>query len=440
MTSGGSVQHDVVVIGGGMAGLAAARVLVASGIDVRVLEARDRTGGRAWTIRETVHGDRRSEPLELGAEFVHGDAPCTETLARELGLVLTDSRPEMRWWLDRAIVSRPDLDRAVSRAVAAAAAVAGTEDRAFADALDAAGLAPRDRRLALQFVESFTAADARRLSARAMAAGTGVERARRVAGGYGRLCERLLASLPERTVRRGTVVRSVRASAAHVEIRAGSVGAPADPVVFRARRAIVTLPLGLLPQIDFDPPLHRFEGKADALSHLAVGSAMRVSLCFRDPFWAERLPAPFFLHTPSAAFPVLWTGAGADTRVIVAWSGGPPSDGLSERGRDAVVQIALGVLSDVFGPSAGALRGMLEATAYHDWVGDPWARGVYSYPTVGGARSASALERSPGDVLFFAGEATSEPPWNGTVEGALASGLRAARKVIHSLVSPKAPV
>ncbi|HLK39914.1 MAG TPA: FAD-dependent oxidoreductase, partial [Polyangiaceae bacterium] len=68
-------------------------------------------------------------------------------------------------------------------------------------------------------------------------------------------------------------------------------------------------------------------------------------------------------------------------------------------------------------------------TAHHDWARDRWARGVYSYPRVGGAGAASLLEQPLGDVLFFAGEATSPPPWNGTVEGALGSGARAARKV-----------
>jgi monoamine oxidase len=67
----------------------------------------------------------------------------------------------------------------------------------------------------------------------------------------------------------------------------------------------------------------------------------------------------------------------------------------------------------------------------HDWEHDPFARGAYSYPGVGGASAGRALARPVEGTLFFAGEATAEP-W-GTVEAALASGLRAARQVEAAL-------
>jgi monoamine oxidase len=70
---------------------------------------------------------------------------------------------------------------------------------------------------------------------------------------------------------------------------------------------------------------------------------------------------------------------------------------------------------------------------FHDWQTDPWSRGAYSYPRVGGADAAQALARPIRKTLFFAGEATAAKDLNGTVEGALGAGLRAARQVERAL-------
>src|SRR5689334_20411731 len=83
---------DVVIVGAGAAGLEAARMLRADGMRVRVLEARDRIGGRILT-----HQDPEvPAPMELGAEFVHGEAPVTTELLREAGLAAVDFHGEHR--------------------------------------------------------------------------------------------------------------------------------------------------------------------------------------------------------------------------------------------------------------------------------------------------------------------------------------------------------
>ena len=87
---------------------------------------------------------------------------------------------------------------------------------------------------------------------------------------------------------------------------------------------------------------------------------------------------------------------------------------------------------------AGCLLGILHSRArrvlhwqLHDWRNDPFARGAYSYPLVGGANAARQLARLHEDTLVFAGEAASQ--LNGTVEGALASGTSAARRLLSAL-------
>jgi monoamine oxidase len=69
----------------------------------------------------------------------------------------------------------------------------------------------------------------------------------------------------------------------------------------------------------------------------------------------------------------------------------------------------------------------------HDWSADPFSRGAYSYPLPGGADAGRALARPVEGTLFFAGEHTTPSPANGTVHGAMASGLRAAEEVLRSV-------
>src|SRR5262245_59696532 len=89
----GAGSAEVVVIGAGAAEIAAARRLEAAGRDVIVLEARDRVGGRVWTAR-----DLAPFPIDLGAEFVHGEHVRTWSWIRAFGAEAIDSRRGLDWW------------------------------------------------------------------------------------------------------------------------------------------------------------------------------------------------------------------------------------------------------------------------------------------------------------------------------------------------------
>ncbi len=427
-----STRHDVLVLGGGAAGLAAATVLVARGLDVALLEARSRFGGRMWTLREAG-----GVSVELGAEFVHGDAPRTVAIAREEQIDLENVRSAQRWDRRGALVEAPDLDRSLHGAVEAAAR-AGQQgpDRSFVEALGEAGVGEPGRRLALEYVQSLQAAEADRISARALATGDiGDQHTRRVVGGYERIVQALVGRLPGAVASRNQVVQSLRWERHSVEVLAGPASGSAPGRTFRARCAVVTLPLGVLRELPLSPALSRFESKTRALDGLASGHAVRVVLRFRDAFWRPRMPAPAFIHLPGAVWPVFWTGPGPDSPLLVAWAGGPMARRLesSEPGPGGLVDRALEVLSRAFEiPRSDVERG-LTGTWTHDWTRDPFSHGAYSYPLVGGADAARSLAAPLDETLFFAGEATSEPPANGTVEGALESGYRAADEVLRAM-------
>jgi monoamine oxidase len=138
-----------------------------------------------------------------------------------------------------------------------------------------------------------------------------------------------------------------------------------------------------------------------------------------------------FLHRWNAAYPTWWTAAPAEVPMLTGWAGGPAAAELLRLPRESRLERALETLESLFEIRAAKLRRILLGWHTHDWSGDPYSRGAYSYAGVGGANAPAALGRPIDDTLYFAGEAT-EPDQNGTVPGAIASGRRAARLILGS--------
>jgi len=150
-------RADVAVVGAGVAGLAAARELRRRGLTVVVLEARDRIGGRIFTLRDP----RLPLPVELGAEFVHGAAPLTYRLLAEAGITTIDLSGE-HWRAHKGRLARTELWTPIARILAQIAQIdRRAPDRSFDDFLAGLGnrATPRDRRAARKFVEGYHAAD-----------------------------------------------------------------------------------------------------------------------------------------------------------------------------------------------------------------------------------------------------------------------------------------
>jgi len=436
-----SESYDVIVIGAGAAGLAAAAELAAAKRSVLVLEARDRVGGRIWTH----HEPGLPVPVELGAEFIHGEPESTFELMRQFGVAAVDS-DGAHWTLHRGRLRlRADEFRQVHDALRKGRARLRARDLTFADYLAriASRRLTRDARgLALALVEGFDAADPALVSARSIVEewveGDALDSPQfRPLGGYGALLAPIASFLerPNVRIQMNSVVRAVewRKGAAAVEgVQLG------ESFRAEARAVIVTLPLGVLKlpagapgAVRFDPPLAE---KDSALRQLASGPVLKVVLRFREPFWesANRgacRDAAFF-HAPEAPFPTFWTALPMRVPLLVAWSGGPRAARLAGGGRDAVVKAALASVRAVFGArlSSGA---KLESAALHDWQRDPYARGAYGYVLANGGGARRALARPVQDTVFVAGEATDVEGEAGTVAGALNSGLAAARSLLR---------
>lgn len=421
---------DALVLGAGAAGLAAARVLSDEGRRVSVIEARPRIGGRVLT----VHDPRAPVPLELGAEFVHGEPPETLEIARAAGLTLIELpgrhvlakrgrlMPAEAFWKTMDRMYR-DLVRRIARR--------GT-DFPVSEYFDSARLSGAQRGMLEDFVGGFYAAYADRISAASLAAEAAGDddeiegKQFRVAGGYDGVLQWLRDGLNHEVcdVRLSTVAERVkwRPGSVTVECRGGAT--------LSARCVVVTLPHAVLKAgaLRLDPAV---PAKERALAGLETGQVFKIVLRFREAFW-EQNPPISFVHARGADLPTWWTTAPVRAPVLSGWVGGRAAERLLAAEPASRLERSLDALSNVLAVPRRELDEQLEAWDSHDWTADPFSRGAYSYIAVDGMGAPHELARPVESTLFFAGEAT-DGPRIGTVAGALGSGRRAAREALRAL-------
>jgi monoamine oxidase len=427
--------HDVVIIGGGVAGLAAAGRLRAGGLDVVLVEARLRLGGRVHSSR----GDGWPAPVEEGAEFVHGRDPALWKLLRAARLG-ADPVPEAHWLR-------------VGRSLADGAAVweqaqllmgddGFRNDRSIIARIDAARPTAPVRAMALAYVEGFYAAEARRASARnifeqtAAAAAISGEQLFRVRQGYDGVVAWLArgAGREGQEVRLATIVERVRWRRGHIEVQARSaLRTPLPPL--RARRLLVTLPLGVLQArpgaaaVRFVPSLPA--EKRRAIAAMAVGDVVKVAVRFAAAPWLDheaRLGPLSMVHARPATIPTWWRPLPYQGPMLMGWAGGPAARQLTGRPPAQIARRALVSLGRTLG--CDTLPPLAQAWHVVDWAADPFAAGAYSWIPVGAGAAPAVLAASVGDTLYFAGEATQVGGAGGTVHGALGTGLRAADEIL----------
>jgi monoamine oxidase len=428
---------DVAVIGAGMAGLATASELGRRRLSVEVFEASSRVGGRILTRREAGW----PFPIELGAEFVHGKPAATLALAEAGGVPL--ERLSDRHALGSSGGLRDMGDVWGRFASILRRGENGGGDRSAQAFLEHARLGDDDRAFVKLLVEGFEAAPLDDISMQSIAAeanGSGAEPGQfRPAGGYGPLVRRLEGALRAAAVRvhLNAVVEQVDYRP-RGPVRLHVRGADGREQTVQVRCAVVTVPVGVLAArervgaIRFVPDIsehRRF------FSLLGMGQVVKLVLGFRGRPWARSDAAAFdFLHSLDGRFPTFWVRATEEYSQVIAWAGGPRAGELASAGTPELTELAVGTLAELFDTPRSRLRDSLVMSHCHDFSGDPFARGAYSYARPSGVVARSALAEPVGKALYFAGEALDrEHP--GTVAGALESGARAARRVVADLVA-----
>jgi len=402
---------EVVVIGGGAAGVAAAKRLHEASVRCLLVEARPRLGGRAWTVL-----DENGHALDLGCGWLHSaDRNPWAGIAERLGFIIDKTPPP---WMNKQPLevnfSRADYD-AFRRAFGEFYERVEAAARAKADAPASTLLDPGNRWNALidAMGTYISGAELEKVSLLDFDNYHNTNINWRVREGYGALISAYGAELP---VLFDCPVHRIDHGGKRLSIQTSKGLIAAD-------RIVVTVPSAILAaeRIRFTPPLPH---KIEAAHGLPLGNADKVFMALED---AEQFPAStrVFAHKDRVATagyhfrPFGWP-------IIEAYFGGSCAAQLEAGGDEAFFDFAVAELAGVFG---GDFVRRVKPLRVHRWGSDPFALGSYSYAVPGRADRRARLAEPVDNRLFFAGEACSLHDFS-TAHGAYLTGVAAADGVI----------
>ena len=415
----------ILIIGAGIAGLAAARILIADNYDVLILEARDRIGGRTWT--QNFYG----VPFDIGAFIFHGtqNNPIMD-LAHQFKVryksldnpsyLANSQRPYSADQLDFF----EELFNSLLKEASDYAMQAPT-DISLAKAIEQIRHKKKYSAMPAEifdwqasFLPLWSGADTDQLSARNWNRDeTPLEGGNHlVVDGYRPIVESLARGLQ---IKLNTIITKIDYSDEGVKVYS-------DNAQFHADKIIVTVPLGILKKqsITFNPPLPKDKSKSIQL--LAMGVLDKIILKFTNQFWQSDIPSFTFLESHDTPYSRFINGSYFFNQpVFITGAGGHYASDFENLDLTRVQQLVMDNLRKCFGnaipdPSA-ALRTR--------WQQDIFSHGSYSYIPIGGSgEDYDALAQPVADKIFFAGEATHRQH-PGTVHGAYLSGLREAERI-----------
>jgi monoamine oxidase len=437
----------VLVVGGGLAGLVAAREAIARGAEVHLLEARERLGGRVWTVHDKSFSDA---PLELGGEFIDGGHEAIRALCRELRLTLV---PILKDGFGLALDvngrvqlfsgQRPiwnDFKRTLSREASAFAAADCDWGSTTAKAigrhstlrlLEARG-ASREVIAMVQALRGFLLADADQLSAL-----VGVELSgqptdpghvtlSRIKGGNDRLVQ-ALARQPRLTISLKAVVDSIRQDDRRVS--AHVTDGSKKGLLVTGDYLVLATPITISRTLEFAPAIPAAMRRA--WQAIGAGPATKAHVRFDTTWWRKRgRPRAWGTNLDTGA---IWETSGTGPASLTMLAGGRASRALRDLLEEGGPQRVIRRLSWLGEP--GDARDFRSIS----WELDPFARGGYGVFGPGFRPEWRAeLQRAHGRVVF-AGEHTSRQ-WQGYMNGAVESGQRAARDVEMLQVMSEVPL
>lgn len=442
---------DVVVIGAGLAGLAAARRLNQGGASTVVLEARNRVGGRIKSERVST-----GHMIDLGAQFAGADHWLVAALADEAGLARTsaevpgdilfmderDAGPQRRaatdlplgllqqldlfqanWRIERAIAQsegagRIDLDRIDAAAFIRAKTFGTAAYKAMSSYIEGELCTPLERMSALEMLEQGRSIGG--------LAGEGTSAQWYFAGGAAAMAEHLASQVSD-SLCLNAPVSAVIPDPAGVTIKAATG-------VYRASSAIVAVPPQLYGAVGVFP--HLPTPWQRAIAGWNPGSVVKTILVFASPWWRGRGLSGMVV-SPGATFGAVVDVSPSDASVgiLVLFATARGGEVLgrvpTEAGRIAQ---AMQWLRRVHGRDVPEPRAARSA----DWSADPFSLGGYAGRRGVGAWTDAPDLFAPLGRLHFAGTETATR-WRSFMEGALDSGIQAAEAILGKAATAGTP-
>ncbi len=447
---------DCVVVGAGLAGLAAAQELVRKGRDVVVLEARDRVGGRI----ENAHLSD-GQVIEMGGQWLGPGHDSMYELVRRHGLELLEpSEGDLAMRIDGQVRHVPTKDevehsltpfevsdlgqgllrlRRLAQRVSAdhawAAANAAWLDQGLLRWVATNVRTPGGQEYFARIFEGgmrvsmgdLTLAEALRrvndgVDLESLVAINGGLKQQRVAGGVAQVADRMAAELGDR-VHLGTPVASIRQDADHVVVTTR------EGEEFTARSAIVTLPPRLAAALEFDPPLP--EWRQEVASRVPTGNVIKAALVYPTPWWKS---SGFSgqMGSDEGSIRVIFDNSvrGYPRGILMGFFEGAEASGMSHRSTSLRERAFVEAVVKVFGEAGRKPIEYLD----RDWLAEEFTGGCHGAHFAPGVWTASgpALAEHAGLVHFAGAEYASR--FNGYMEGAVRSGVEVAGKVNRSLV------
>jgi len=427
---------DVIIIGAGAAGLMASKELSKSGLKVIVLEAKERIGGRVYTI-----DDPDSEPVEGGAEFVHGKLPVTLSLVKEAGLELIPVSGDA-WQFKEGTLTKvesfiegwPLLIQKLKE-LKSDMSIKEFLDIHFSDS------AHQDIKDSITaFVEGYDAADpadASTVSLREEWLQENDSEQFRIKGGYGKLLHYLESSSVKYKTEFhfNSPVKDIQWNMEEVNVRT------ANDQLYRAKKVLITVPIGVLAgneirsSINFKPQISDY---IDAAKEIGFGAVIKIVFQFKSAFWENihskdnnsPLKDMGFLFS-KAAVPTWWTQHPKESNILTGWLAGPKSKKYSNAKDEEIIELAIDSLSEILSLDKRIINEQMKSAKIFNWNKDPFTQGGYGYAKLKTKEAKVILNTPIQDTVYFAGEGLYQGTETGTVEAALATGFNAAQKIIQ---------
>lgn len=416
-------KGKVLIVGAGIAGITTAHILRKQGVDVQILEASNRYGGRIWSVY-----DFYEYPIELGAEEVHGTQSAWYEFikAQDKSLLNYDSYYEEIYCIDGVLRGEhlaeqdPDFQKLL-RFSDEMYQFYPDADTTLSEAIQKYGISPRVRHLIEAWLSAEYGTSTHKINLQDL-----IDISKKWQAGERNFVftqdaySSVLDEVFEETLADilfNKVIQRIDYSAAqpYIITQAGEK--------FTADKIVVTVPLGILKSgmIQFIPNLP--SEKIIAIHNLGIDAGLKIILKFKSSFWEEEMGVIY----GNGLIGEFYTSAKDDTPILTAYILGDSARKLSQMGDNAIA-FALQELDNMMGQQTASQ--LFEDAIIVDWWKEPYIQGAYSYPVKNGHKYRQALAKDVDRKIFFAGEASNYHGHPATVHGALETGFRAAFEVL----------
>jgi monoamine oxidase len=425
-------KGKVIVIGAGASGIYAAHLLIKQGVEVIILEASNRIGGRM--MANTSFADF---PIEMGAEEIHGRRSVLFDLASFVSPEnLVEHNGKDFYWMNNLLRDEQNL---LSQAEYA------SELETMFQIIDSFGTYPEENKLLSQYLVDFPLISTLHPIVNALVSNEygssnnriGMHALKEAEAGYSsgdesfgldgisywQLFERAFADAIDKVVL-NEAVQTIDYSGSNVRVKS------IHGVDYIADRVLLTIPLPILKNnsVEFQPELP--PDKIQAIQSIEMGTGIKITLKFSSPFWDTDTRSIL----GASIVPEYWVTTADKTSngfYLTAFVMGESADQLALLSENAAIQELLTELSLLY-PNGNVQSMYSGEFLYKNWANEPYIGGAYSFPSLNSEGQREKLAAAVSNKLFFAGEATNFNGHLATVHGAMESGYRAVLELLES--------